>query len=110
MTLRKLELPQNVPSFSQRVELDGAEFVLTFDWIGRSGSWALSIADAEEEEIVSGIAVRLGWPLLGRFVGSRLPRGELFAIDTTGSGVEPGLGDLGARVALVYVEAEDFVP
>lgn len=93
------------PYTRQRVSLDGRVFTLDLAWNMRSGSWYVSLSDAEERPIASGIRLIPNWPLL-RFHkwDPRCPQGELVAQDE-GSRSDIKFDDIGSnrpRVELVY--------
>lgn len=95
------------PDFSMQVELDGVVYGLRFIYNERSKRFSLSISTEAGEPIVSGIFVVSNYPLLARFRDLRLPKGVLFTMDTTSSGLEPDADSFGDAVLLVYAtEAE----
>lgn len=104
-----LAVPSDTPLWSQRTQLDGSDFILSFDYSGREDRFYLSIADSAGVAIVSGIKLVTNWPLLGKVSDTRRPKGELLAFDPL-DGVEgavygpPGFRDLGPgrRVKLLY--------
>jgi hypothetical protein len=104
-----LDIPVTPDPFqSLRVRLDGVDYLLSLAYNQREDRIYLSLADDEENPIVSGIKVLANWPLLFRHrYNPAIPPGELMAIDTTTDGSPPGLGELGAglRVQLIYFEA-----
>lgn len=91
--------------------LEGAVYLLTFDYNQRADAWYMSIATEESEDIYDGIKVLANWPLLRRCSDSRRPPGELFAYSTTSDTSPPGLNDLapGGRCILIYISS-DLVP
>lgn len=96
------------PFQSFRIRLDGTDYLLSLAYNQREDRIYLSLADDEENPIVSGIKVLANFPLLFRHrYDTRVPPGELMAVDTTTDGSPPGLGELGEglRVQLVYFEA-----
>lgn len=93
----------DVPLYTERVTLDGQEYVFRFDWNGREGRWYFDIGDINENWIVTGVKIVCNWPLLRRLVDPRKPPGSLLAVDFSGLGGEPpSLPDLGRRVKLIY--------
>jgi hypothetical protein len=92
------------PWYDMSIQLDGASYYLEFMWNPREQQWYLSISDANEVLLLSERRISLGLPLLARFRIAGLPLGEIVAIDTSGSNVEAGLTELGARVHLLYIE------
>ena len=92
-----------VPDQRLSVQLQELTFDLVLTWNARSEQWSLSMADAEGD-LFSGHALVLDTPILWQYQHPRAPPGELFVVDTSEVGEEPGLADLGARVLLVYSE------
>jgi hypothetical protein len=88
--------------FSYQVELDGRTFGLEFRWNERDASWYLSLRDADDAPLLSGLRVTVGHLYLSRFRLLGLPKGELEFVDTTGQDEDPGFTDLGSRVVLLY--------
>lgn len=109
-----LALPFNVPHFRQRVTLDGAEYLLTFEWNQRAEKWFFSIAASDETKILTGVKLVADYPLLtlARW-NAQCPDGELYAVDSSGQGLDPHLLDLAnengstPRVQVVYVTADE---
>jgi hypothetical protein len=89
----------------QRVSLDGRPYTLDLAWNTRAGSWYISLSDAEEVPVASGLRLVPNWPLLRYHKWDpRCPQGEMFAQDE-GSGSDIGFDDIGGdrpRVELVY--------
>lgn len=91
--------------------LDGEQYVLRFRWNttddGRKGAWYM---DAKERDgktpIAFGIKLVLG-TFLGQGVNHQLFSGGMFLIDTSGSGEEARLFDLGGRVLLMHFTIAD---
>lgn len=104
MSADPVEVPVSldVPLYTERVTLDGQEYLLRFDWNGREGRWYLDIGDVSENWIVRGVKLIADWPLLRRCVDPRRPPGTLMAVDFSGAGEPPSLSDLGRSVKLIY--------
>ena len=98
----------NAPAYSYTIALEGRDYVLRFVYSERCGDWHLSIFDADESPIVTGIRVVSNFPLLHRLNDARLPPGMLIALDMGRVAKDPGLEDFGARVRLAYLSAEDI--
>ena len=97
--------PAGQSHWTQRTQLNGVEYLLTFDWSQRDGHWSLSIDDADGNPLHTGLVLVTGLELLGQLAGVRRVPGGLIVIDTTGANaLEPGFRDLGGRFALGYVE------
>ena len=109
MAIRIIPTDPELSTYSQRVTLDGREYQVTLQWNQREAKWYVSLADADGAPIVDGVKVVANFPLLRTLTDRRAPPGEMFAMDRSGAGVDPGLRDLGRRVLLVYVDAADLV-
>lgn len=102
-------LPRGVSCWTQRTALDGVDFNLRFDWYQRDGHWRLSVRDAADVPIRTGLVLVIDTPLLAGVVDARRPRGELAVIDTTGArDADPGFADLGSRFLLLYATAAEM--
>lgn len=91
--------------YSQRCRLDGRDYTLRFAWNQREGRWYLTLLDAEDNLLVSGVKIVSNWPLLRYYqYDPDVPPGELMAQDATGDNSPPGFDEMGIgnRVELVY--------
>ena len=98
----------NIPHYEFEIELDGVSVRLEFRWNDREAAWFFDVLELDASPILQGRKVVLGLPLLGRFADARLPTGDLIAIDTAGTNVEPGIDELGTRVRLCYATAAEL--
>lgn len=99
----EIKVALDTPLYTQRITLDGIEYLFRFDWSDREQRWYLTISDIDEKELASGIKIIANWPLLRRFVNPALPRGTLMAADLSPqNGEPPTYAELGQRVKLVY--------
>lgn len=98
------------PFYVQRTDLEGREYVLTFDYSTREGVWYLTIADDTETVLAAGVKLTVGLPLLYRFKDARMPPGLLFVYSSTGDDSPPGLADLapGGRCTLDYMTSDEL--
>jgi hypothetical protein len=67
--------------------------------------WIMDVANENEEPLLLGIPILTQQNLIERFKDDRLPPGEFFALDESGTGKQPGRDDLGNDIKLFYVEA-----
>lgn len=97
------------PLYTQRVRLEGADYVFKLDWSLREESFYLSIFNLDNVPIKVGIKVVPNWPLLSRHRTAKLPPGELFAFDLsdTEAPASPTLEDFGTRVQLYYYGSDE---
>ncbi len=98
----------SVPWQELQVVLDGVTFTLELQWSERDLGWYLNIMTEAGEPICMGVKVVIDWPLGGRCSDPRMPAGSLLAADTSSARRDPVLADLGARVLLTYVPAEEL--
>lgn len=93
----------------QRIEiaLDDVPYVLRVRWSSRLEVWFLDVYEQDgTSPIALGLALVLG-VLIGEHVLHVLFDGALFLRDDSGTGLDAGLGDLGARVTLWYLTPQD---
>lgn len=83
-----------------RVNLDGSEYTLTFDWNGRHEAWSVGLLDAEGTVLVQGVTLVSNRPLFRRFKSKRgMPAGDLMACDPTETIPVAGYDGLGPTEA-----------
>jgi len=92
--------------FSQVVSLDGVDYVLRFRWNDRALRWFWRLEDIDGTVLLGDRKLVADLPLLYHYSGGELPPGELWSV--TVSGVDPGLLDLGADAALMYVSEDSL--
>lgn len=85
--------------------LDGVTFTLRLQWNSRAGTWSMSVADADDVAIVSGLTIVPAWDLLSLVTDDRRPLGKLMLWRSDGSFAHPALADLGTVCKLYYYEA-----
>ncbi len=88
-----------------RVRLDGADYVLRFQWNQRETIWTLGVYDTDDAAIVTGLVLVPSWPLLGLVTDARRPPGELVVWQPDKSQEPPTLLSLGTTSKLLYYEA-----
>lgn len=91
------------PDMSIRCAIEGVTYVFRWVWNEREATWYVSIADAENDPIVSGVRVVLGENLIAGVADSRLPDGQILVADPSGNTDEPDRDTLGKNVLIVYV-------
>ncbi len=95
--------------YSETVQLDGFEYLFEFAWSTREECWYVALADENGNPIAQGIRLVVSWPLLRRFkFNPQIPTGQLICVDMSGQNVDIQVPtDLGTRVLLMYVTADD---
>lgn len=101
-------LTDGTKDYLATVTLDGVPFTLEIYWNDREGQWYFSIYDLNQTPLITGRKIALYIPLLSRFKNASLPNGDFICYDTSGSGIDPSLNDLGIRCPLVYIEAAEL--
>lgn len=98
------ELPtrNDLPAFSYLIELEGGQFLLSYNFNQRMDRWLFSIATSTEIPILSNIVMIANTPLTAQYTDPRLPSGNFIAFDTSGTNTDPGRFDLGDRVVMVF--------
>lgn len=89
-------------------DIGGKRLKFRFWYNRRMNLWTMSIWDDQEAAIVTGRAVVLGIDLIGQYNDTRLPDGQIVAVnlDESDPGHEAGEFDFGTRVKVYYVQQE----
>ncbi len=105
-----VEIPveTDLPHFKQITSLDGTEFELEFRLNDREQRFYMDLRDGDGVDILVGVRLTVDWPPLRYLVDPRRPLGEILVRDSEGLGRDPRLGDLGRRVKLFYLTAEEL--
>jgi hypothetical protein len=108
MAVQEIPITADPPATTMQITLDGVPVQLKTYFNRRRGTWHLSIKNQDGVDIVNGVPLFVGWPILSRFKDTRLPPGTFMAVDTGKDGVDPGQEDFGTRVKLLYIEENTF--
>lgn len=96
------------PSQTVRVELEGTFYVLRFRFNGRAERWFMDLYDDDEVLLAGSLPLCVGTLLTGHLRHrAGMPPGAFSVVDSTGSGTDPAEADLGERVKVVYLTAEE---
>lgn len=99
----------NDPDQRLEIVLDQESYVLRARWNTSDAAWYLDAWERDgKTPIAFGVKLVLG-VMLGRTYQHPLFLAGMFLIDDSGTGAEPGLGDLGGRVILVHLTIGDGV-
>lgn len=106
MMAQVVQIPvQADPDTLTTVELNEQDYVLRLRKNDRAQAWTLDILSGETEApIVCGVLLRPDAPLEHLSGVPGAPPGALLLLDRGGPG-DPGVDDLGERLALIYQEA-----
>lgn len=108
MAVELLQLDSNHDNYEIEVLLDGENFRLACRWNERVDAWFVSLYDASGDAIALGRRLTVGNFLFPWLVGSNRPAGQLMALDTSNEDVDPAHADLGNRVIVTYLDAEEM--
>jgi hypothetical protein len=101
----EIVIPEQSAFFTQRVELDGVDYLLEFSYNQRTDCFYLTIKDERGEHILGPRKIVSNYPMLRwHRYDARLPPGELWAIATNGTPTVPGMGVLGKDVGFYYYD------
>lgn len=98
-------LTDGTEAYDVRVQLEGVDYSFQFRYNLRRELWSFSIATLDGTPILAGQSVFVGIPLNRRAVGG--PPGLLVAISETENIDPPSMLELGDRVKLCYLTAEE---
>lgn len=103
LTLSLLNTERN---YSFEASLDNEVFKLRFLWNPRAEAWFFDLVRSSNgKQLIDQKRVTVGAALMSQYVGPDWPKGELLVIDTTKTDTDPGEGDMGSRVVILYFEA-----
>jgi hypothetical protein len=88
------------------VALDGVDYILRFLWNSRIQRWYLTVKSAADVDLITGRKICVDIPWASHETIDGVPAGQLWTTDPSGSGIDPGLRELGERVVLLYVDEE----
>lgn len=90
------------------VPIDDTQVLFDIRWNSRDAAWYFDMYESNDNPIAINVKVVLGIPLGRRSQHSFFQNHMLLAVDTTGSGLEPGFDELGARVNIVVITPTDL--
>ena len=97
-----------VSSLTQRINLDGVEYLMRLRWNPRYG-WFIALDDPSTEESILGWRrMSVNWPLLIHCTHERRPPGSLMLLDRTNTYVDAGYNDLDNRCLLSYTPVDEL--
>lgn len=105
MAILSLPVRSDLKSYNFAVDLDGDAYLLRFRYNPRMEAWAMDIATTQNEDIINGIILQTGVPMVEHIASENAPKGAFLLIDETGANLDPESETLGNEVKLLYVEA-----
>jgi hypothetical protein len=88
-------------------DLDGTLYRFKVNWNERGQFWTIGIYQPDDTPIVAGVKIVSNYSLFTRYPDPLLPPQNIYCIDSTGSGEEPGADNLGNDFIIVYGLPED---
>src|SRR5271157_2083849 len=81
--------------FTESVTLDQNEFFLEFIWNNRGSFYSMDIYDSNNNKLVAGVRLIVGYSLLGQYNYAGLPLGDMMVWDPNPNTAiyEPGRND-----------------
>jgi hypothetical protein len=95
-------------NYEEIVSLDGEDYLVKMLWNSRDRHWYLTVRDSDDVDICTGFKVVSDFELDKHETDERHWPGQIWTVDLAQTGVDPGLRDLGSRVRLLYIDAEDL--
>lgn len=105
MAILEIPIRTDVPAYKFQITLEKSVFTLHFHYNSRAERWFMDINDVDDVEIVSGIALLYGLPLVDRYKDERLPLGRFIILDETGEKRNPTRSGFGTDFKLLYRES-----
>lgn len=97
-----------IPEQRLEIALNDVPYALRVRWNTRDAAWYLDVYEQDgKQPIAHSVKLVLG-TLFGRSSMHPLFQGGLFMVDSSSTGVEAGLNDLGGRVRLWYLTPLDL--
>ena len=106
MAFIELPIAADTPHQSFSVQLDGALYTVRLRYNTRAGHWILDLFTFAGEQLVAGLALRLGVDLLSQYRSAEMPPGSLFVLNYVDPYAEPDRDNFGQDVMLIYQEAQ----
>ncbi len=100
-------VPSN-PHYEAGLTIGTVQYRLVVRWNGRVECFFMDLLDVDGNPIRMGMAM-----VLGTFIGRQCahadwPGGAFFLVDSSGTGTDAGIDDLGARVLMYHVTDEEL--
>lgn len=94
--------------FSQQHQLENVTYTFQFQWNIRAQAWYVDIMDETGATMIAPGLRLVADFALAAYRAERTPPGILFAVDTSGLGLEATLRDLGSRVHFIYISSAEI--
>jgi len=105
MAILEIPVRSDIPAYNFQITLEGTVFTMHFRYNSRLERWVWDINDIDDAEIITGVPLLYGLPLLDRYRDERLPLGRFVVLDETGEKRNPTRDGLGEEFKLLYQES-----
>ena len=104
MALNTILIPinSNNPKWSERLTIDGSDYIFHFRWNNRMSRWILSIGDQSDNPLIIGIVCCVRMDLLAQFRYMDVPQGVLMFFNPNTPDTDPSYEDFGNGAFLAY--------
>lgn len=106
MALLFIRVLPDTPFSQRRIELDGADYLLTLEWNMRSG-WYCGLSLHDGTPVFAPRKLLHDVDLLETVTGPGRPGGKLVLADLSGRGERPTYSSLGEQHQLCYLTSDD---
>jgi len=104
MAIQRIFTRNDIPDYSERVDLDGSIFILSFRYSLRPDRWFLDVQDEQGKDLIMGIPLQTGLGLIGRFRVPGQPENDMLIFNQQGDNANPSRASLGDTHQLLYNE------
>jgi len=94
--------------YREEIEIDGVNYIFTFQWNALNEYWSMNIYNTELEPIVLGIKVVTQFNLTQQIVQTGMPLGDILCQNVIGVFEKIQRNDMGETNELVYYEEGEF--
>jgi hypothetical protein len=103
-----LPFQPSLPNYRFSTSLGDTTYRFNVRWNSRDEAWYFDLSDDEGDLIVTGVKIVLGALLVARSADDRIPNGALLAGDTSNTGIDATLDDLGVRVFVYFYSPDEL--
>jgi hypothetical protein len=109
MSVFKIPTRNDLPAFSESIELDGVIFETSYRFNERAKIWIMDLNDSAGNPIFVGLPVLTNVPLFAQYVQTAKPLGDIIPLHRDElKDDNAGESDLGDLVNLFYADSEEI--
>lgn len=103
-----LPLVPSIPEYTFATALNSNVYVIRMRWNARASTWFMDISDSEETLVLAGMACLLGCKIGLNSANTSFPAGMFLMVDTSGTGIDATLDDMGTRIQIWHYSADEL--